>query len=132
MKRAKSKQTQAKEISIETKKRVLERQHNKSISGVAINLNSDFHHYVFRSHGGVGYEWNIVGLTREEHDILHDIIKGDIKVNGRGRYSKDEFLTLIRNHFKTEYVNWSEEKCHYNKYFDSEEEYGVKRRERKL
>lgn len=112
----KSNYTKAKEISLKTKENVLKRQSNKSISGASLyNNNVDFHHVVFRSSSGVGYEWNIVALTSDEHRALHD--KNIIEVNGRVRYTWQEFNTLIRNHLKIKYPNWSEEKCKYHKYW---------------
>lgn len=123
---AKSVQTKAKEISAETKREVLERQGYRSISGVALTAsNTEFHHYVFRSHGGVGYEWNIVAVTAEEHRAIHD--HQPIKVNGRERYTWDEFQTLIHNHLCLRYAGWSKDKCKYKKYW-AEEDYQVKRK----
>lgn len=125
---AKAKQTKVKEISQDTKERVLERQHHRSISGVALS-DPTFHHCVSRGQGGVGYEWNIVALTFDEHRALHD--GQPIKVNGRERYTNDEFITLIHNHLALRYDGWSRDKCKYHKYWD-EEDYGVKRCGRKL
>ena len=81
---AKSNLTKAKEISQATKEKVLERQGYRSISGVALNT-ADFHHVIYRSNSGIGYEWNVVAITPEEHRLFHD--KQDIPVNGRARYS---------------------------------------------
>ena len=107
-----SKLTKAKEISETTKKIVLERQNNKSISGVPLTIQTaDFHHVRPRSSSGVGYEWNIVAITREEHRLLHD--KQDIKLYGRTRWTWQEFETLIKNHLKIKYHNWTWEKCKY-------------------
>lgn len=120
---AKSKITKQKEITKETKQKVLARQNNKSVSGVYLTpYNTDFHHVIFRSDSGVGYEWNIVAITTEEHSLFHD--KKKIKVYGRERYTWQEFDTLMKNHLKIKYPNWSEDKCKVNKYF-SEEDYGV-------
>lgn len=120
----KSKLTKAKEISLETKKKVLERQHYRSISGVALHEgNMDFHHVIFRSDSGIGYEWNIVCITSEEHRLFHDHC--DIKVNGRNRYTYEEFGILMKNHLKLNYEGWSEDKCRFHKYWD-EEDYEVK------
>ena len=112
----KSKLTKAKEISPETKQIVLERQHHRSISGVALTDTAEFHHVIYRSASGIGYEWNIVALTPEEHRWLHD--KQPIKVNGRNRYSWIEFEILCKNHLKIKYPNWTEEKCKFHKYWD--------------
>ena len=119
----KSKATKVKEISLETKIKVLERQNQKSISGVSLLGNyTDFHHVRPRSDSGVGYEWNIVAITREEHRALHD--KQDIKVYGRPRYTWQEFETLCKNHLKLHYANWTYEKCKYQKYKE-ESDYGI-------
>ena len=122
---AKSRLTKAKEISQDTKKAVWDRQHGRSISGVALTpSNVEFHHVVPRSASGVGYEWNIVAITHEEHRWYHD--KCDILVNGRKRYTWMEFKILMKNHLKLHYRNWSEENCKFRKYAE-EEDYGVVR-----
>ena len=121
----KSKLTKAKEISQTTKKIVLERQHYRSISGVALSdSNVEFHHVIYRSASGIGYDWNIVAITHDEHRWLHD--KQPIKVNGRNRYSWIEFEILCKNHLKIKYPNWAEEKCKFHKYWD-EQDYKIER-----
>lgn len=124
---AKSKLTKAKEISYETKVKVLDRQANRSITGVFLSPhNTDFHHVIYRSDSGIGYEWNIVALTRDEHRLVHD--HQPIMVNGRVRYSWDEFNILMKNHLKKMYEGWSEYSCRFHKYWE-EKDYGVTRRE---
>lgn len=121
----KSKLTKAKEISQKTKQRVLDRQHNRSISGVYLYPhNTEFHHVITRGCEGVGYEWNIVALTSEEHRWVHD--KAPILVYGRQRYTYIEFEILMKNHLKLNYTGWSEERCKFHKYWE-EEDYGVTR-----
>lgn len=116
----KSKLTKAKEITQETKKAVLERQHYRSISGVALTeRNVEFHHVIYRSASGVGLSFNIVGITPEEHRCLHDHC--DIKVNGRKRYSWIEFEILCKNHLKLHYPFWREEWCKFHKYWEEED-----------
>ena len=96
---AKSKQAKAKEISEKTKQIVLERQHYRSISGVALTpYNVTYHHVISRGEQGVGAEFNICAITKEEHRLFHD--KNDIPVNGRERYSWIEFDILMKNHLK--------------------------------
>lgn len=121
--------TKAKEITAETKIKVLLRQNQKSISGATLVGKStiEFHHYVPRSASGVGYEWNIVALTSEEHRSLHD--KQNIKVNGRDRYTWEEFETIIHNHLLLNYLGWRKEKCKYHKYWE-EKDYEVRRRDK--
>ena len=124
---AKSKLTKAKEISYETKCKVLDRQGNRSISGVMLSpYNVEFHHVVPRSASGVGFEWNIVCLTKEEHRWYHDHC--NIQVNGRDRYTYLEFEILMKNHLKKMYEGWSEYSCKFHKYWE-EKDYGVTRRE---
>ena len=126
----KHKQTLAKEISNDTKQVVMERQHYKSISGVALTpYNATFHHVVFRSGQGIGAEWNLCAITFDEHRAFHD--HQPIVVNGRERYSWEEFDTLMKNHLKLWYENWSEKACKYDKY-KTIDEYGVIRREKKI
>jgi len=122
----KSNLTKAKEISFETKQRVLDRQGNRSISGLYLaDWNTDFHHVIYRSAEGIGAEWNIVALTKEEHRWVHD--HQPIQVNGKQRYSWDEFNILMKNHLKLNYDGWSEEKCKFKK-GKSFDEYGVERK----
>ena len=121
-----AKYKEAKSITPKCRRAVLERQHNKSISGVFLTEGTaSFHHYVERSSGGVGYEWNIVALTFEEHRAVHD--HQPIKVGKRVLYTYDQFITLIRNHLIINYEGWTEKSCKYRKYA-SEEQYGVTRR----
>lgn len=112
-------------ISDITKAKVMERQRNRSISGVYLTPgNVNFHHFKSVGSGGVGYEWNVVALTPLEHRQLHD--GADITVNGRKRYTNAEFKTLIRNHFILRYDGWSEMGCKVKK-GKSEEDYGITR-----
>ena len=114
---------EAKSITPECRKAVLERQHYKSISGMYLTEGTaSFHHYIERSSSGVGYEWNIVALTFEEHRAIHD--HQPIKWGKRVLYTYDQFQTLIRNHLIINYENWSEDRCKYKKHL-LEEEYGV-------
>ncbi|MBR2653985.1 MAG: HNH endonuclease [Lachnospiraceae bacterium] len=119
-----TKRQKAIEVTEETKKKVLERQDYKSISGAGLNVRTvNYHHVIPRSSSGVGYEWNIVALTGEEHREYHD--HAPITINGRQYYSWEEFDTLIQNHLKIKYPNWSKKLCRYNKYKETEEEYGI-------
>lgn len=119
-----TKRQKAIEVTEATKKKVLERQNYKSISGAALTTRSvNYHHVLPRSSSGVGYEWNIVALTTEEHMMYHDHLS--IVFNGRELFTWEEFDTLIKNHLKIHYPNWSLKLCRYNKYNESEEDYGV-------
>ena len=117
---AKHKQTQIKDISEETKKYVLERQHGKSISGAVLsNYNVSFHHVVSRGNQGVGFDFNVVAITFDEHRQFHD--GQNIKVNGRDRYTPEEFETLMWNHLKLNYSGVSKETNTYHKYWEEED-----------
>ena len=123
-----AKYKEAKQITLQTRKSVLERQHYRSISGRYLDESTaSFHHYIERSSSGVGYEWNIIALTFEEHRAVHD--HQPIKVGKRILYTYDQFCTLMRNHLIINYENWSEDLCKYHKHL-LEEEYGVVRRTR--
>lgn len=120
---------QAIEVSDKTKRAVLDRQKFMSISGATLFPSStEFHHVVPRSASGVGYEWNIVALTFEEHRSYHD--HQPIKVNGRVRFTWEEFDTLIHNHLKINYGGWSEKICKFQKYKE-EEDYEIHRRDKR-
>lgn len=119
----KSNFTKAKEVTNKTKRIVLERQNYKSISGVLLTIgNTEFHHVRPRSSSGVGYEWNIVALTIEEHKAVTD--HTDIKFYGRKRWSYEKFNTLIKNHLKIHYPNWTYKACKYQKGYEVED-YGI-------
>lgn len=105
----KSNLTKAKEISQETKQKVLERQNGLSISGVWLGRGVEFHHILHRSSQGCGEEFNIVGITPEEHRAYHD--HQPIKVNGKVYYTWEEFDTLMKNHLKLRYNNWTLQGC---------------------
>lgn len=120
----KSEFLKAKEINQKTKLAVLERQNYKSaISGKPITLETaSFHHFIERSQSGVGYEWNIVALTFEEHRyIMHD----HIAYEGITPKKAEE---IIIKHFKENYDNWSRDNCKYHKWY-AEKDYGVNRKE---
>lgn len=117
---AKSKQTKAHEISKETKMKVWERQKGKSIfSGISITPEMCCCHYVSRGRGGLGEEWNIFGCYQgygiDEHRLFdeHKPI---------GNLTHEQCVTVLKNHFKIKYKNWSEDKCKYKK---GVEDYGV-------
>lgn len=118
-------------ISDDTRKVVLLRQNNFSPLGSYVGNGCEFHHVCSSGLGekGVGYEWNVVALTPQEHRAITD--HQPIKVNGKVRYQYEEAITLIKNHLKLHYINWSEEKCKVKKSY-KESDYGIKRREGKL
>lgn len=117
---AKSRQTKFKEISLETKREVMERQHWRSISGAVLSeSNVDFHHVIGRGVGGVGLAFNIVAITPQEHRWYHD--GSPILVNGRKRYTPLEFSILMKNHLKLKYPHWKEEVCKYHKMWDEQD-----------
>lgn len=110
-------------ISDKTKEAVLERQANRSITGMWLT-DVNFHHFVSVGSRGVGYEWNVVALLPSEHRELHD--GSDITINGRKRYTNAEFKTLIRNHLVLRYLGWTEDKCRFHKGW-SEKDYQIER-----
>lgn len=121
----KSRQTITKQITEATRMAVLQRQNNRSITGVYLT-ESHIHHYISRGQQGIGYEWNLVALTPDEHRQYHD--GGWVYVNGGKRYSHDELTTLMRNHLLKCYEGWTEERCKYHKEWNSYQDYGVSRR----
>ena len=121
---------EAKQISVDTRRAVLERQNYKSISGRHLTEESaSFHHYVERSSSGVGFEWNIVALTFEEHRAIHD--KKDILYDPyRSKlvlYTYERFMEKIIEHLKENYEGWSEDLCKFHKGWEIED-YGITRR----
>ena len=126
---AKGDLTKAKQISPETKKKVWERQNGRSVvSGFPISVEMCCCHFIGRGEkSGVGYEWNVVGLTTDEHRLLDE--NKPLKINGRIRYSNAEMQTIIHNHLVENYEGWALAKCSYHKYW-KEEDYDVKRRKK--
>lgn len=118
---AKSKATKMKEISAKTKNEVLDRQHNRSITGVYLTpYNCEFHHVIQRGSGsGVGLAFNIIALTFDEHRAYHD--KQNILVNGRKRYTWMEFEIIMKNYLKIQYPGWREDICHIHKYWEEKD-----------
>ena len=118
---AKSKATKMKEISAKTKNEVLDRQHNRSITGVYLTpYNCEFHHVIQRGSGsGVGLAFNIIALTFDEHRAYHD--HQDILVNGRKRYTYLEFGIVMKNYLKIAYPGWNEEACSIHKYWEEKD-----------
>lgn len=118
--------TKITEISQETRKIVLERQNNISPLGQWLGRGVEFHHVCTSGLGekGVGYEWNVVALTPEEHRCITD--HKPIFINGKQRYTYEEAITLIKNHLKMNYGKWSEDKCKVHKGWE-EKDYGIKR-----
>lgn len=117
---ARSKLTKLKEITQKTREEVWNRQHGRSISGVALNpYNVEFHHVISRGNEGIGLAYNIVAITSEEHRWYHD--HRNIKVNGRDRYTFEEFTALMKNHLKIYYPKWTENGCKYHKGWTEED-----------
>ena len=115
-----------KEISMKTKREVMERQNHRSITGVWLNSieEAEFHHVIKRGSGsGVGLAYNIVALTPMEHFWFHN--HEDIKVNGGKRYSYLEFEIIMKNYLKIHYPGWKEEYCHIHKYWEEDDYWGA-------
>lgn len=114
----------AKDITQKTKLAVLERQNYKSvISNNPLTLETaSFHHFIERGQSGIGYEWNVVALTFEEHRyLMHD----KITYNNVEPKQAEE---IIVKHFKDNYDNWTRDNCKYRKWY-AEKDYGVNRKE---
>lgn len=122
--------TKAKQISQETKQKVYDRQNGKSVlSGLAITKEMCCCHFIGRGLGGVGYEWNIIGLTPEEHRQLD--LNQTIYVGKMPRWTNKEAHIIIQNHLNLNYNGWSIEKCKYQKY-KKEEDYEVTRKKDRI
>ena len=119
--------TKAKQITPATKQKVWERQKGRSIiSGLPITVEMCCCHFIGRGEkSGVRYEWNIVGLTPEEHRALDE--NKPLIVNKRERFSNREMQTIIHNHLVENYEGWTLAKCSYHKYW-GEKDYDVKKR----
>lgn len=121
--------TKAKQITQKTKQAVYERQKGRSIlSGQPITISMCCCHFVGRGEkSGVGYEWNIVGLTPEEHMMLDQNRPLWIyKSNSVTKLENSEMHQMIEEHLKENYNGWSKEKCSYHKYWE-EKDYEVYR-----
>lgn len=112
----------AKDISLETKIEVLKRQHNRSLASdkyLTLDM-ADFHHFITRGQSGIGYEWNIIAITREEHIALHS-------GNKVGRFENKDFDIYVQNYLLKMYKHWSRDVCKYHKWY-APKDYGVERR----
>lgn len=126
---AKGDYTKAKKITQKTKQAVYERQKGRSIlSGIPISISMCCCHFVGRGEkSGVGYEWNIVGLTPEEHMFLDQNKPMWFYINGNVKaLTNAEMQQKIEQHLKENYIGWSREKCSYHKYWE-EKDYEVYR-----
>ena len=110
---AKSKQTKAHEISKETKMKVWERQKGKSIfSGISITPEMCCCHYIPRSQGGLGKEWNIFGCYQGYGINEHRLFDEHKPI---ANLTAKQYHTVLKNHFKLNYKGWTEDKCKYKK-----------------
>lgn len=125
-----NKRAKALDISDKERKLVIERQKGFSISGRSLSVyGCEIHHFRSRGCDGVGYEFNLVALTPEEHRAVHD--KQPIYFSKCIRYTYQEFQTLMRNHLIRNYINWTYDGCKYNKYYNDKEDYRIARRQSK-
>ena len=128
---AKSKQTKAHEISLETKKAVWERQNGKSIFAPyrTITVEMCCCHYVSRANGGVGQEWNIFGCYQtawlDEHKAFDGQLS-DKEIKQITNLDREQMKIVVGNHLKKSYSGWSLDKCKYHKHWDWND-YEVKR-----
>lgn len=125
----KSKKTKSHEISLETKKKVWERQNGRSLFAPyrPITIEMCCCHYVSRANNGLGTEWNIFGCYQSPWLNEHLMYDGQINIDKNLNLTRDEMKTVVRNHLVRNYDRWSEEDCKYQKYKDIAE-YEVKRK----
>lgn len=110
---AKSKQTKAHEISYETKLKVWERQKGKSIfSGITITPEMCCCHFIPRSCGGLGKEWNIFGCYQGYGINEHRLFDEHKPI---ANLTAEQCNIVLKNHFKLHYKGWSEQHCKYRK-----------------
>lgn len=110
---AKSKQTKAHEISMETKMKVWERQKGKSIfSGITITPEMCCCHFIPRSRGGLGKEWNIFGCYQGYGINEHRLFDEHKPI---ANLTAEQCKIVLKNHFKLHYKGWSEKHCKYRK-----------------
>lgn len=119
----KSKQTKAHEITQKTKETVYIRQRGRSIFPPHKEITVDMCccHYIPRSRGGLGEEWNIFGCYQTPWLDEHKMYDRQIRSN----LSHEEMEEIIIRHFKENYDGWDEEKCKYRKYVT---DYGIRRK----
>lgn len=110
-----SKQAKAHAISRKTKEKVWQRQHGKSLFPPFYKITVDMCccHYISRSQGGLGDEWNIFGCYQspwlDEHKIYDRALKSDT-------LNPNEMREVVSKHLADNYVGWNEKKCKYDKY----------------
>lgn len=73
----------------------------------------------------MGDEWNIFGCCQKPWRNEHQMFDGQVKIDGRLNLTRQEMRTVVRNHLIRHYIEWSEDKCRYDKYQKKE----VKRNE---
>lgn len=124
----KSKRTKALEISYETKQMVWERQKGKSLFAPyrPITVEMCCCHYISRANGGLGEEWNIFGCYQTPWLNEHYMYDGQLNIGNKLNVTREQMKTIVSNHLKRNYFNWSEQNCKYNKYKEIKD-YEVKR-----
>lgn len=98
------------QISRETKEKVWNRQHGRSIySNKPITVDECCCHYISKARSGLGIEENIVGLTWDEHPIF------DLNTVGDHKKEHDKMRRLAKKHLTDCYPYWNEEILVYKK-----------------
>ena len=108
---ARSNRSKVIEISQKTRRKVMERQDGLSITGRSLGNGVNYHHIVSKGSEGVGYEFNVIALTPDEHIEYHR--GSSILTEHKGKLNRKEFDQFIDDYMKQIYSNWSRDKCKY-------------------
>lgn len=118
---AKSKRTKALEITLETKRKVWERQKGKSLFAPysPISVEECCCHFIPRSQGGLGIEENIFGCVQKPWMNEHAVFDGNVLLSKSNAHkmniTQEEMRSVVRNHFIINYPGWNESKLKYKK-----------------
>ena len=89
----------------------MERQDGLSITGRSLGNGVNYHHIVSKGSEGVGYEFNVIALTPDEHIAYH---RGSaVLTEFKTIRNRKEFDQFIDDYMKNFYPNWSRSKCKY-------------------
>lgn len=107
----KSKSTKSHEISRKTKEKVWERQHGRSLFPPFMEITVDMCccHYIPRSRGGVGEEWNVFGCYQSDWLDEHRLFDQHKLPNA-----------IVMNHLIDNYQDWSIDACVFHKWYEEQ------------
>lgn len=110
-----------------TRQNVRKRQDFRSITGIWLGESGGhMHHFISRGRSGVGFEWNLILMTDDEHQQYHN--GGLVRVNGTNIvYTHEEFTDKMRDYLISQYDGWSEERCRFHKFWEYKD-YKVQRK----